>query len=58
MAQDAEAAMIAFYILRGHSLDSLASLSSADKIIYMATMQKYCEEIETATKGVLSLIHI
>ncbi len=52
MAQDAEAAMIAFYILRGHSLDSLASLSSADKIIYMATMQKYCEEIETATKGV------
>ena len=36
MAQDAEAAMIGFYLLRGHSLEELLSLSHADKLFYIA----------------------
>lgn len=50
MAQDAEAAMIAFYILRGHSLGELLSLSHADKLFYIAAMDKYHEELEDAFK--------
>lgn len=50
MKQDAEAAMIGFYILRGHSLEELLSLSHADKLFYIAAMDKYHEELEDAFK--------
>ena len=50
MAQDAEAAMIGFYLLRGHSLEELLSLSHADKLFYIAAMDKHHEELEEAFK--------
>lgn len=50
MTQDAEAAMIGFYLLRGHSLKELLSLSHADKLFYIAAMDKYHEELKDAFK--------
>lgn len=50
MMQDVEATMIGFYLLRGHSLEELLSLSHADKLFYIAAMDKYHEELEDAFK--------
>ena len=46
MAQDAEAAMIGFYLLRGHTLNELTALSTADKAFYYAAMQIYYQLME------------
>lgn len=50
MKQDAEAEMIGFYLLRGHSLNELLSLSTIDKLFYVSAMEIYIEEIEKNTK--------
>lgn len=34
-----EAALIGFYILRGHTLEEMLSLGTADKLIYVAAME-------------------
>lgn len=46
MGQDAEAAMIGFYLLRGHTLQELTTLSESDKVFYYAAMQIYYERME------------
>lgn len=50
MKQDAEAQMIGFYLLRGHSLTELMSLSTIDKLFYISAMEIYAEEIEAASE--------
>lgn len=50
MTQDAEAEMIGFYLLRGHTSDELLSLSTADKLFYAAAMMRYKEELEEIAK--------
>lgn len=50
MKQDAEAQMIGFYLLRGHSLNELMSLSSIDKLFYISAMEIYAEEMEKAAE--------
>lgn len=45
MKNDTEAAMVSFFLLRGHSLDSLLKLSSAEKIVYMAAMERHYEDV-------------
>lgn len=50
MKQDAEAQMIGFYLLRGHSLKELLSLSTIDKLFYISAMEIYIEEIEKNAK--------
>lgn len=39
MKRDIEAALIGFYILRGHTLEEMLSLGTADKLIYAAAME-------------------
>lgn len=39
MKQDGEAAMIGFYILRGHTVEEMMSLGTADKLFYAAAME-------------------
>lgn len=51
MEQDAEAAMIGFYILRGHTIQELTTLSTSDKVFYYAAMEKYYERMEAMTSG-------
>lgn len=51
MKQDAEAQMIGFYILRGHSIDEMMALSTTDKAFYYAAMQIYYERMEVMTNG-------
>ena len=51
MAQDVEAAMIDFYLLRGHTLQELTTLSASDKVFYYAAMEKYYERMEAMTSG-------
>lgn len=43
MEQDGEAKLIGFYLLRGHSLEELLSLSTADRAFYYAAMKVYTE---------------
>ena len=50
MEQDDEATMIGFYILRGHTLDELTALSTADKAFYYAAMQIYYEQKEASAE--------
>ena len=45
MSRDGEAQMIAFYLLRGHSLDELLGLDLIEKAFYIAAMEKYIEEV-------------
>lgn len=52
MQQDAEAEMVGFYILRGHSLDEMLSLSTSDKIFYLAAMERYKEELGQITEAI------
>jgi hypothetical protein len=51
MAEDAEAQMIGFYLLRGHALDELLTLSRIDKAFYYAAMEIYYERMEKMTNG-------
>lgn len=51
MEQDAEAAMIGFYLLRGHSLEELTNLSTTDKFFYSAAMRIYYERMEAIANG-------
>ena len=51
MAQDVEAAMIDFYLLRGHTLQELTTLSTLDKVFYYAAMKKYYERVEVMADG-------
>lgn len=44
-------AMISFFMLRGHSLNELASLSTKEKLFYYAVMSNYGEEAERIQKG-------
>ncbi len=39
MRQDDETSMIGFYILRGHTLEEMLSLGTADKLFYAAAME-------------------
>lgn len=50
MMQDGEAQMIGFFLLRGHSLDELLSLSRVDKAFYYAAMEIYYKEMERLSK--------
>lgn len=52
MTQDAEAEMIGFYLLRGHTLDELLSLSTSDRIFYAAAMLRYKEELDEIAEAV------
>lgn len=51
MEEDAEAQMLGFYLLRGHSLDELLGLSRTDKAFYLAAMRIYYEQMERVTNG-------
>lgn len=51
MTEDAEAQMIGFYLLRGHTLDELLALSRIDKAFYCAAMEIYYERMEKTTNG-------
>lgn len=46
MGRDGEAQMIAFYLLRGHSLDELLRLGFIEKMFYIAAMEKYFEGVK------------
>lgn len=50
MERDGEAAMIGFYLLRGHTLDELLGLSTTDKFFYLAAMRIYYERLEKMEK--------
>lgn len=50
MGRDGEAQMIAFYLLRGHSLDELFDLGMIEKMFYIAAMEKYAEEVSEVGK--------
>lgn len=39
-------AVIAFFLLRGHSLNEMLSLSTAEMMVYRATYRRYIEEQE------------
>lgn len=43
--------MIGFYLVRGHSLKELMSLSTVDKLFYYAAMTAYLEEVKEAYDG-------
>lgn len=51
MKQDAEAQMIGFYILRGHTLDEMLSLSTTDRLFYLAAMSIYNDELQEIGEG-------
>lgn len=51
MEQDGEAELIGFYLLRGHSLEEMLSLSTVDKAFYGAAMRIYYERKEAALGG-------
>lgn len=51
MKQDAEAQMIGFYLLRGHTLDEMLSLSTTDRLFYLAAMEIYNDELRELEKG-------
>ena len=51
MTQDVEAAMIDFYLLRGHTLQELTTLSASDKVFYYAAMEKYYERVDVMENG-------
>lgn len=51
MKQDADAQMIGFYILRGHTLDEMMSLSTTDRLFYLAAMEIYNEEMQEIWEG-------
>ena len=51
MTQDVEAAMIDFYLLRGHTLQELTTLSASDKVFYYAAMEKYYERVKVMENG-------
>ena len=46
MRQDGEATMISFYILRGHTLEEMLSLGTADKMFYTAAMELEMEMLK------------
>lgn len=50
MGRDGEAQMIAFYLIRGHTLNELLSLSTSDRLFYFAAMNRYLEEVEEIGK--------
>ena len=54
MGRDGEAQMIAFYLLRGHSLDELFGLGMIEKMFYIAAMEKYAEEVSKVGKQKVS----
>lgn len=39
--------MISFYILQGHSHDTLINLSFCEKQLYMAAMERYYKEMSS-----------
>lgn len=51
MKQDAEAQMVGFYLLRGHTLDEMLSLSTTDRLFYLAAMEIYNDELRELEKG-------
>ncbi len=51
MKQDAEAQMIGFYLLRGHTLDEMLSLSTTDRLFYLAAMEIYNDELRGIGEG-------
>lgn len=51
MKQDAEAQMIGFYLLRGHTLNEMLSLSTTDRLFYLAAMEIYNDELRELEKG-------
>lgn len=51
MKQDGDAELIGFYLLRGHSLDELLALSTADRAFYYAAMTLYYEQKEVMLSG-------
>lgn len=51
MKQDADAEMVGFYILRGHTLDEMLSLSTTDRLFYLAAMEVYKDEMKMLEKG-------
>lgn len=51
MKQDAEAQMIGFYLLRGHTLDEMLSLSTTDRLFYLAAMSIYNDELQEMGEG-------
>lgn len=51
MKQDAEAQMVGFYLLRGHTLDEMLSLSTTDRLFYLAAMEIYNDELQELEKG-------
>lgn len=51
MRQDAEAQMVGFYLLRGHTLDEMLSLSTTDRLFYLAAMEIYNDELRELEKG-------
>ena len=51
MRQDAEAQMIGFYLLRGYTLDEMLSLSTTDRLFYLAAMEIYNDELRELEKG-------
>ena len=42
--------MISFFLLRGHTLDEMLSLTIAEKAVYTAAMVVYLEEVEEAVR--------
>lgn len=42
--------MISFFLLRGHTLDEMLSLTTAEKAIFTASMAAYLEEVSEAVK--------
>ena len=51
MKQDADAQMVGFYLLRGHTLDEMLSLSTTDRLFYLAAMEIYNDELRELEKG-------
>ena len=51
MKQDEEAAMIGFYLLRGHTLEELTTLSKTDRVFYHAAMRNFYERMEAMNHG-------
>ncbi len=51
MQQEAEAQMIGFYLLRGHTLNELLSLSTIEKAVFMAAMAQHNEERQQLAKA-------
>ncbi|WP_251612898.1 hypothetical protein [Senimuribacter intestinalis] len=43
--------MIGFYLLRGHTLNELLSLSTVEKAVFMAAMAQHNEERQQLTKA-------